>query len=58
MAFLFLGSAGLIVWLMLCRDKDHALQVFNTILPIASGVIGYWFAEQRQNQNNDSGGTK
>lgn len=52
MVFLFFGSGALISWLLYLKDVDHALQVFNTILPIASGVIGYWFAEQRMGKKN------
>ena len=52
MTFLFFGSAGLIGWLIILDDVDHALQVFYTVLPIASGVIGYWFAEQRIRKQN------
>jgi len=52
MTFLFFGSGALVGWLIVLNDVDHALQVFYTVLPIASGVIGYWFAEQRIGKNN------
>ena len=52
--FLFAGSAGLIIWLM-CKDKpDIAVTVFNTVLPVATGIITYWFST-RSNRNGSGG---
>ena len=52
--FLFGGSIALGIWLLVgfdTPDVDHAMQVFNTVLPIATGIIGYWFAEQNNKKN-------
>ena len=49
-AYLFIGSAYLIyVFFVFEGDKltegmKQALTIFNTILPIATGIITYWFA--------------
>ncbi|MXX94267.1 MAG: hypothetical protein F4039_09955 [Gammaproteobacteria bacterium] len=54
MTSLFVGSPILIVYLLHLEKVDEALQVFNIVLPIASGVIGYWFAEQHiRSQNSE-----
>lgn len=54
LTFVFLGGGILIGILMLhFNDKSGAINVFNTILPIASGVIGYWFAEKQYAKNGN-----
>ena len=56
-SFLFGVSTGLIIWFMLGdgdTDKDRALTVFNTILPVAAGIVTYWFATRsNQKSKND-----
>ena len=42
--FLFGGGAGLIAVLFFLGEIDKALTLFNTILPISSALISYWFA--------------
>jgi len=43
-AFIFGVGGILIVCLAVKGQKEDALAVFNTILPIAAGIITYWFA--------------
>ena len=48
-AFLFGGGAGIIGYILWeFRDIDKAIDLFMMIVPIASGIIGYWFAEQKR----------
>lgn len=54
-AFLFGVSTGLIFW-FICQgeeDADKALAVFNTTLPIAAGIITYWFATRSNRKGKD-----
>lgn len=52
--FLFIGGAGLIIYLLLeGTDNSDAIMVFNTILPVATGVISYWFASRSQQNKSD-----
>ncbi len=48
--YVFLGSAGLIAALWVDPLDDTKLQiakdVFMTVLPVATGVITYWFASR------------
>lgn len=43
-AFIFGGGGILIVWFASKGENEDAMAVFNTILPIAAGVVTYWFA--------------
>ena len=53
--FLFGVSSGLIIWFMCGKnaDTDKAMTVFNTILPVATGVVTYWFAT-RSNRKSET----
>lgn len=42
--FLFGGGFLLIVYLAVLDDKDGAVAVFNTLLPVASAIIAFWFS--------------
>lgn len=52
MIFVFVGGFGMIAFLLLIDDDiDSALNVFNIVFPVATGVIGYWFAEATSPKN-------
>lgn len=42
--FLFGGGSAFIIFLIYEDNIDHAINLFNTILPISAAVISYWFA--------------
>ena len=43
--FIFGIGIGLILFFTLFEEEpDEAMRVFNTILPIAAGIVTYWFA--------------
>ena len=43
--FIFGTGIGLILFFTLCRkEPNHAMSVFNAVLPIAAGIVTYWFA--------------
>lgn len=43
--FIFGIGLGLILFFTLVKEKpDHAMRVFNAVLPIATGIVTYWFA--------------
>lgn len=44
MGFVFLVSPVLMGVLIYKGENDKALTLFNTILPVATGVISFWFA--------------
>ena len=47
MLFVFGGGSGMIAFLLFVeKDVDAAFNLFNIVFPVATGVIGYWFAEQ------------
>jgi flagellar basal body-associated protein FliL len=58
--FLFVVSTVLIIWFMI-KDgenaKDDALAVFNTILPVATGIVTYWFATRSNKKTNEQDDT-
>jgi len=56
-AFIFGGGPLLIIGLLIAEKYDDALRVFNTILPIAAGIVTYWFATRsnRGKNHNDDG---
>lgn len=63
MGFLFIGGAVFIGYLTVTNGDTKAgtqlgmaHDLFMTIIPIASGIIGYWFAEQRKNGNGGNKG--
>ena len=64
-AFVFLLAPILIGILLYQKKQNEALTVFNTVLPVAAGVISFWFAARSKNpeqpknnktQNNNSDG--
>ena len=43
--FIFGGGIGLILFFTLFKkEPDLAMRVFNAVLPIATGIVTYWFA--------------
>ena len=48
-AFLFGGGAIFMLCLIFAPDKNAEIgrEVFTMLVPIATGVITYWFADQR-----------
>ena len=47
MLFVFVGGSSMIVYLVWAADDfEHGINVFNIVFPVATGVIGYWFADQ------------
>lgn len=51
-AFLFGGGALLIALLMGIGKHKEAADLFLTVLPIASGIIAYWFGTRRINSDD------
>ena len=56
--FLFIVGPLLILGLILSGDQENALDVFNTLLPVAAAIISFWFAgrgkgHQKQNDDKD-----
>ena len=54
--FLFIVGPLLILGLILSADQENALEVFNTLLPVAAAIIAFWFAGRgkgHQKQNDD-----
>ena len=44
--FVFIGSILLIIWCLICKQFNTAKDLFLTVLPVATGVITYWFADR------------
>ena len=44
--FLFLTPIILIIYQLSCKKYDEANKIFMSILPIASTIVGYWFAKR------------
>ena len=42
--FLFVGGTLFILYLLNTKQVDKALNLFNTLLPVAAAIISYWFA--------------
>ena len=49
--FVFFGSATLILWLMYCKMFVQAKDLFLGVLPVATGIITYWFADRSRSKN-------
>lgn len=47
--FVFLLAPVLIVVFLYQNKQDVALTIFNTVLPVAAGVISFWFAARSKN---------
>ena len=50
--FIFIGGGSLIVIFSLKGKEDEAMNVFNIILPIAAGIVTYWFATRSNQKTN------
>lgn len=55
--FIFGGGLTLIIWFNILEKYDKAIQIFNIILPIAAGIVTYWFATRSNRSKNDSDNT-
>ena len=58
LAWIFVGSVGLAITLALV-DMDestigHIRDVFFTVLPVATGIVTYWFASRRPKETGRS----
>ena len=52
--FIFGGALLLMVWGARGSERfDQALDVYNVILPIAAGIVTYWFATRSNRPNSD-----
>ncbi len=45
-AFLFGGGALFILYLLVTKQVDHAVNLFQTILPVSAAIISYWFGNR------------
>ena len=54
--FIFVGGGLLIIWFASKEKNEEAMAVFNTILPIAAGIVTYWFAARsnRKKKKDDN----
>lgn len=51
--FVFMGSILLIIWCLACQQFSIAKDLFLTVLPVATGVITYWFADRSRGKKPD-----
>ncbi len=51
-AFIFLVGFVVIIWLMIEPDRGDPMDVYNLILPIAAGIVTYWFATRSNKRDN------
>jgi len=49
--YIFVGSSLLIVFFC---DKTEAVNIFQSSLPISTGIVTYWFAERARGKKPDS----
>ena len=53
--YIFLGSLILIIAFAFCEiDKDKldlAKEIFTMVLPVAAGIVTYWFASRKADEN-------
>ncbi len=49
--YVFIGSIALIIALWVAEDLSAAKEVFTMVLPIATGIITYWFASRKPEQD-------
>ena len=42
--FLFVGGSIFIIILIWTGQRDDAIALFNTILPVSAAIVSYWFA--------------
>lgn len=56
--YVFIGSIALIIALWSAEDLSAAKEIFTMVLPIATGIITYWFASRKPEadlQDQDDG---
>ena len=53
-AFLFPGGAAFIIFLILTNRWTAAIDLFNSLLPVAAAIISFWFAGRSGNTKPDS----
>ena len=42
--FLFVGGTIFIAFLIWTGQRDDAIALFNTILPVSAAIVSHWFA--------------
>ena len=47
--FLFVGGPIFICFLIWTGQRDDAIALFNTLLPVSAAIISYWFAGRGNN---------
>lgn len=52
--YVFIGAIILIIGALVCDDITAAKDVFLSVLPIATGVITYWFADRSRGKKPHS----
>ena len=57
--FLFIGGTIFIAFLIWTNQRDEAITLFNTILPVSAAIVSYWFAgrgsQPKQGNNGQPG---
>ena len=53
--FLFGGGLAFIGYCLYMGQDDRAQELFLTILPVATGIVSYWFAARSQPQSPKKG---
>ncbi len=53
-SFLFGGGALFILFLIIWKKHDEAISMFQTILPVSSAIISYWFATRGAEKKSES----
>lgn len=56
--YVFIGSAALIIALLLLKKITIAEEIFTMVLPVATGIITYWFASRKPEQDLSNGGNQ
>ena len=52
--FVFLGATILIIWFLSCGKFTEAKDLFLAVLPVATGIITYWFADRSRAKKPNS----
>ncbi len=52
--YVFIGAIILVIGALVCKDFATAKDIFLSVLPIATGVITYWFADRSRGKKPNS----
>ena len=52
--YVFIGAIILIIGALVCDNVTTAKDIFLSVLPIATGVITYWFADRSRGKKPNS----